>query len=156
MTKRAKVPRGLGKYLVPVVGIASQPSSSPPELTTSTSPRLQSLQLSLYRLKTIITARTTAKMAETSKNPLVSTARASDNSSTVQLHPLVLLTISDCITRHTLRQQTGPVVGAIIGQQNGQEITMEVAFQAKLKANGAGDIVLDAEWFNKRLEDCTY
>jgi COP9 signalosome complex subunit 6 len=93
-------------------------------------------------------------MAEASQNPLVSTARASDNSSTVQLHPLVLLTISDCITRHTLRQQTGPVVGAIIGQQNGQEITMEVAFQAKLKANDAGEVVLDGEWFNKRLEDC--
>lgn len=93
-------------------------------------------------------------MAEASQNPLVSTARASDNSSTVQLHPLVLLTISDCITRHTLRQQKGPVVGAIIGQQNGQEITMEVAFQAKLKANDAGETVLDAEWFAKRLEDC--
>ncbi|KAH5006381.1 hypothetical protein HBI74_220360 [Parastagonospora nodorum] len=92
-------------------------------------------------------------MAEASHNPLVSTARASDNSSTVQLHPLVLLTISDCITRHTLRQQKGPVVGAIIGQQNGQEITMEVAFQAKLKANDAGETVLDAEWFAKRLED---
>jgi hypothetical protein len=96
----------------------------------------------------------TCNMAEASQNPLVSTARASDNSSTVQLHPLVLLTISDCITRHTLRQQTGPVVGAIIGQQNGQEITMEVAFQAKLKANDAGEVVLDGEWFNKRLEDC--
>ncbi|KAF1917261.1 hypothetical protein BDU57DRAFT_570538 [Ampelomyces quisqualis] len=92
-------------------------------------------------------------MADASQNPLVSTARASDNSSTVQLHPLVLLTISDCITRHTLRQQTGPVVGAIIGQQNGQEITMEVAFQAKLTSNDAGEVVLDAEWFNKRLED---
>jgi hypothetical protein len=99
-------------------------------------------------------ATTFAKMVETSQNPLVSTARASDNSSTVQLHPLVLLTISDCITRHTLRQQKGPVVGAIIGQQNGQEITMEVAFQAKLKANDAGEVVLDGEWFAKRLEDC--
>jgi COP9 signalosome complex subunit 6 len=93
-------------------------------------------------------------MAEASQNPLISTARASDSSPTVQLHPLVLLTISDCITRHTLRQQTGPVVGAIIGQQNGQDITMEVAFQAKLKANDAGDVVLDEEWFNKRIEDC--
>jgi COP9 signalosome complex subunit 6 len=94
-------------------------------------------------------------MAPSSQNPLISTARASDNAPTVQLHPLVLLTISDCITRHTLRQQTGPVVGAIIGQQNGQEITMEVAFQAKLKANEDGEVVLDEEWFNKRIEDCT-
>lgn len=95
-----------------------------------------------------------ASMAETLPNPLVSSARASDNSPTVQLHPLVLLTISDCITRHTLRQQTGPVVGAIIGQQNGQEVTMEVAFQAKLRSNDDGDVVLDEEWFNKRIEDC--
>jgi hypothetical protein len=97
---------------------------------------------------------TTSTMSEASQNPLISTARASDSSPTVQLHPLVLLTISDCITRHTLRQQSGPVVGAIIGQQNGQEITMEVAFQAKLKGNDAGDVVLDEEWFNKRIEDC--
>jgi hypothetical protein len=33
---------------------------------------------------------------------------------------------------------------------------MEVAFQAKLKSNDVGEVVLDAEWFNKRLEDCTY
>lgn len=93
-------------------------------------------------------------MAEASANPLVSTARASDTSSTVQLHPLVLLTISDCITRHTLRKQTGPVVGAILGQQNGQDITMEVAFQARLKSNDDGEVTLDDEWFSKRLEDC--
>ena len=94
-------------------------------------------------------------MAAPSENPLLSNARASDSSPVVQLHPLVLLTISDCITRHTLRQIPGPVVGAIIGQQNGQEITMEVAFQAKLKASDNGDIVLDDEWFSKRLDDCT-
>ncbi|KAH7359656.1 hypothetical protein BKA66DRAFT_574125 [Pyrenochaeta sp. MPI-SDFR-AT-0127] len=92
-------------------------------------------------------------MAEASRNPLISTARASDTSPTVQLHPLVLLTISDCITRHTLRQQTGPVVGAIIGAQDGQHITMEVAFQAKLKAGESGEVVLDDEWFSKRLDD---
>jgi COP9 signalosome complex subunit 6 len=92
-------------------------------------------------------------MAEASQNPLVSTARASDSSPNVQLHPLVLLTISDCITRHTLRQQKGPVVGAIIGQQNGHEVTMEVAFQAKLTANDEGEVVLDDEWFSKRIED---
>lgn len=93
-------------------------------------------------------------MADSSQNPLVSTARASDASPTVQLHPLVLLTISDCVTRHTLRNLPGPVVGAIIGQQNGQEITMEVAFQAKLKSSDDGEVVLDEEWFNKRIEDC--
>ncbi|KAF1939660.1 hypothetical protein EJ02DRAFT_446052 [Clathrospora elynae] len=92
-------------------------------------------------------------MRETSQNPLVSTARASDASPTVQLHPLVLLTISDCITRHTLRQQTGPVVGAILGAQDGQNITMEVAFQARLKSNEHGEVALDDDWFSKRIED---
>jgi COP9 signalosome complex subunit 6 len=47
-------------------------------------------------------------------------------------------------------------VGAIIGQQNGQEMTMEVAFQAKLKANEDGEVVLDEEWFNKRIEPVMY
>lgn len=93
-------------------------------------------------------------MAEASQNPLVSATRASDSSPSVQLHPLVLLTISDCITRHTLRQQTGPVVGAILGAQDGQNITMEVAFQAKLQVNSEGEVALDDEWFSKRLEDC--
>jgi COP9 signalosome complex subunit 6 len=100
--------------------------------------------------------RKAAEMAVATANPLLSTTRASDTSPTVQLHPLVLLTISDCITRHTLRQQEGPIAGAILGQQNGQEITMEVAFQAKLKSNADGDVVLDDEWFSKRLEDCKF
>lgn len=95
-------------------------------------------------------------MVEVAQNPLISTTRASDSSPSVQLHPLVLLTISDCITRHTLRQQTGPVVGAILGAQDGQNITMEVAFQAKLKGNADGDVSLDDEWFSKRLEDCEF
>ncbi|EUC44896.1 hypothetical protein COCMIDRAFT_37330 [Bipolaris oryzae ATCC 44560] len=92
-------------------------------------------------------------MAESSGNPLVSTTRASDASPTVQLHPLVLLTITDCVTRHTLRQQTGPVVGAILGAQDGQNITMEVAFQAKLQSNEDGETTLDDDWFSKRIED---
>lgn len=95
-------------------------------------------------------------MAETSQNPLISTTRASDSSPSVQLHPLVLLTISDCITRHTLRKHTGPIVGAILGAQDGQNVTMEVAFQAKLGTNAHGDVVLDDAWFSKRLEDCEY
>lgn len=107
----------------------------------------------LYKATKIIT---NPKMANAAANPLLSTTRASDTSPTIQLHPLVLLTISDCITRHTLRNQPGPVVGAIIGQQNGQDISMEVAFQAKLVTDAAGEVVLDAEWFRKRLEDCKF
>lgn len=32
---------------------------------------------------------------------------------------------------------------------------MEVAFQVKLKTNGAGEVSLDDEWFKNRIEDCT-
>jgi COP9 signalosome complex subunit 6 len=46
------------------------------------------------------------------------------------------------------------VAGAILGQQNGQEITMEVAFEAKLNQNDAGHVVLDDVWFASRLEEC--
>lgn len=82
-------------------------------------------------------------------NPLIST-KPSDTPVTVQLHPLVLLTVSDYITRHTLRQQEGPIVGAIFGQQNGRNFTLEHAFECKLSADG--DAPLDSEWFMKRVE----
>lgn len=97
-------------------------------------------------------------MAATLPNPLLSGGRTPDSSLSVQLHPLVLLTISDYITRHTLRNQQGPILGAIIGQQNGREVSMEHAFECKLKAgdavNGQERIVMDEEWFAARLEQC--
>ncbi|GAB7348712.1 hypothetical protein MBLNU459_g7451t1 [Dothideomycetes sp. NU459] len=94
-------------------------------------------------------------MASTAANPLLSTT-TSDSSLTVQLHPLVLLTISDYVTRHSLRNQQGPIVGAVIGQQNGREVTMEHAFECKLAAKEGPDgselVVMDNDWFAERLE----
>lgn len=92
------------------------------------------------------------KMAssESSSNPLVTT-RAPDATLSVQLHPLVLLTISDYITRHTLRSQDGPVLGAIIGQSNGRISTLEHAFECKVVEKDS-EVVLDEEWFQQRLE----
>jgi COP9 signalosome complex subunit 6 len=85
-----------------------------------------------------------------SSNPLIS-SKPSDTPVSVQLHPLVLLTVSDYITRHTLRQQQGPIVGAIFGQQNGRNFTLEHAFECKLSPGDDGP--LDSAWFTKRLED---
>ena len=99
----------------------------------------------------------------TSKGNVLVSKTTSDSSLSVQLHPLVLLTVSDYITRHTLRQQKGPIVGAIIGQQNGREVTMEHAFECKLKTDpktketvvdDEGRMLLDDEWFTQRLEQC--
>ncbi|KAI1308166.1 COP9 signalosome-like protein subunit 6 [Xylaria venustula] len=89
-------------------------------------------------------------MESVTKNPLLSTQKASDSGLQAVLHPLVLLTISDYITRHTLREQPGLVVGALIGQQNGREVTIEHAFECATQ-NTDGEVQLDASWFSQRL-----
>ena len=92
---------------------------------------------------------------ETPLNPLLSSQKSSDSGLQVALHPLVLLTISDYVTRHTLRQQTGPIVGALLGQQNGREITIEHAFDCLL-VEVEGEIILNQAWFEDRLQQSQY
>ena len=89
-------------------------------------------------------------MAVETPNPLLSTQKSSDGLQ-VALHPLVLLTISDYITRHTLRNQKGPVVGALLGQQNGREITIEHAFECLLLTVD-DEVVIHKAWFEERLQ----
>ena len=79
------------------------------------------------------------------------TSRAPDTTLSVQLHPLVLLTISDYITRHISRQQPGPMIGAIIGQQNGRTFTLEHAYECKL-AEKSNTMAVDEVWFADRLQ----
>lgn len=95
-----------------------------------------------------------AKMAEQS-NPLVS-PKSSDSGLHVLLHPLVLLTISDHITRHAARQQQGPIVGALLGQQQGRDISLENAFECNLLTEENGDVVLHHSWFEQRLKECMF
>ncbi|KAK7927120.1 COP9 signalosome complex subunit 6 [Apiospora marii] len=85
------------------------------------------------------------------ENPLISTQKSSDSGLQAVLHPLVLLTISDYITRHTLREQKGPIVGALMGQQNGREITIEHAFECATTVKD-GNVVLEPDWFATRLD----
>ncbi|KID85453.1 Mov34/MPN/PAD-1 [Metarhizium guizhouense ARSEF 977] len=91
-------------------------------------------------------------MAAKSSNPLISNQKSSQVQAV--LHPLVLLTISDYITRHTLRKQKGPIVGALLGQQNGREITIEHAFECHVREapEVEGGYLLDASKFGARLE----
>ncbi|GKT93005.1 COP9 signalosome subunit 6 [Colletotrichum tofieldiae] len=91
-------------------------------------------------------------MATSNVNPLISSQKSSELQAV--LHPLVLLTISDYITRHTLRSQPGPIVGALLGQQNGREITIEHAFDCHTKQapEVEGGYLLDSERFGARLE----
>ena len=91
-------------------------------------------------------------MATITANPLLSTQKSSELQAV--LHPLVLLTISDYITRHTLREQKGPIIGVLLGQQNGREITIEHAIEAHTieAPQVAGGYLLDAIRFSARLE----
>lgn len=94
-------------------------------------------------------------MTSPESNPLVSQHKSSDGLHAL-LHPLVLLTISDYITRHNLRRLPGPVVGALLGRQNGREISLEHAFDTKLIVNDEGEVLLDRSWFDERLQQCQY
>ena len=87
-------------------------------------------------------------------NSLLSNSKTSDSRQSVQLHPLVILTISDYITRHLLRRQDGPICGAILGAQNGRDITMEHAFECKMEVDTDGETFIEAGWFHDRLQQC--
>ncbi|KAL4807762.1 signalosome subunit 6 [Aspergillus unguis] len=78
--------------------------------------------------------------------------KSSDSGLHLQLHPLVLLTISDHITRHAARSQQGPIIGALLGQQNGRQITVEHAFECLVELGPNGEAQLPNEWFVERVK----
>lgn len=78
----------------------------------------------------------------------------SDSGLHIQLHPLILLTISDHITRHAARSQQGPIVGALLGQQNGREITLEHVFECIVNEGPNGDLQIPQDWFVERVKQC--
>ena len=71
---------------------------------------------------------------------------------TVHLHPLALLSASDYITRHTVRELEGGIAGALLGQQLGRVTTAEYAFECKTIRTSNGDELLDEDWFENRLQ----
>lgn len=89
-------------------------------------------------------------------NELLSTQKASDSGLHVVLHPLPILEISDFIVRGYQRGLKGAVVGALLGQQNGREITVEHSFSCKSAKNPDGLYELDNDWFRQRLEQSVF
>ncbi|CAG7931475.1 unnamed protein product [Penicillium olsonii] len=85
------------------------------------------------------------------EKPIVS-EKATDSGLHAQLHPLVVITVSDQIGRHFARNQRSPLVGALMGQQNGQEITLENVFECPVTIDAGGRIKLPAAWFEERLQ----
>lgn len=80
--------------------------------------------------------------------------KSSDSGLHIQLHPLVLLTISDHITRHAARQQQGPIIGALLGQQNGRQVTLEHTFDCPVTTGPDGEVLLPIPWFEERVKQC--
>lgn len=69
----------------------------------------------------------------------------------VILHPLPVICIGDYVTRHDLREQPGPIVGALFGQQNGREVTIEFAYEVQTLVDG-DQVTLEPSWFETRVE----
>lgn len=82
---------------------------------------------------------------------LLSTHQSPSSDLHINLHPLILLTISDYITRHTLRRQESPIVGALIGQQSGRSVSLEHAFECQTVQYN-GQTLLHETWFKDRLQ----
>lgn len=91
-------------------------------------------------------------MAEHTRSLL--SQKSSDSGLHIQLHPLVLLSISDHITRHAAQQKQGPVIGALLGQQNGREITLEHIFECVVVPGPNGEAQLPNDWFVERVKQC--
>jgi len=91
-------------------------------------------------------------MAQEPENPLISASNG-ESGLTVSLHPLVLLTISDQITRYQIRKESGPIIGALLGEQKGREVTAEHAFAMKV-GNDGGIWTVDQGWMEQRLQQC--
>ncbi|KAF3912991.1 hypothetical protein ABW21_db0206761 [Orbilia brochopaga] len=96
-------------------------------------------------------------------HPLIS-SHPSTSGLKISLHPLALLTISDYVSRHTLRNMKGPIVGALLGSQNGREISIEHAYELRLidlpvdhskmdtDIDGEDNIRVDESWFVQKLK----
>lgn len=85
-------------------------------------------------------------------NSLISSHKSSESGLQIHLHPLVLLTISDHITRHVSRGRQDPIVGALLGRQHGREISLEFAFECEVIHGNGDDFILDDSWFRDRLQ----
>ena len=87
------------------------------------------------------------------ENPLISN-KPSDSGTAVSLHPLVLLTASDQITRHQVRGDKGPLGGILLGQQKGREVTAEHAFAAAFEKSETGQYTFKQPWLEQRIQQC--
>lgn len=89
---------------------------------------------------------------------LLVTGQRTEAGPSVEIHPLVLLTITDSLSRYQHRQhdeprqKQAPIAGAILGHQEDRIITFNVAFEAKVNVSESGLAEFDHAWFSERLQ----
>jgi COP9 signalosome complex subunit 6 len=88
-------------------------------------------------------------------NPLLISDKTAPSGLQVNLHPLALLSVSDYITRHRLRQHPGPIIGGLLGQHDGRVLSIDVAFEVLARETDDGSYELDPEAFRERISQCT-
>lgn len=109
------------------------------------------MEASIFAKRTnILTRQNSSSHKQTDSQLLIATC-PSPNMEAVILHPMPVINIGDYVTRHYLRKQPGPIVGALFGQQNGREVTIEHAYEVKTLVNG-DQVTLEPLWFETRLE----
>lgn len=124
----------------------SPPSSGAPTITTITT-QIPNVLPSIRMTKPDNLTAATEASSLISSHPSTSGLQ-------ISLHPLALLTISDYITRHTLRNGTGPIIGALLGTQEGREIAIEHAYEILLLVDDDG-VRVEETWFTNKLRLCT-
>ncbi|KAI4193903.1 MAG: hypothetical protein LQ350_008100, partial [Teloschistes chrysophthalmus] len=148
--------------LIKLVNSVHQHRQSKPSISGNTTGSRDTLSPQLGRTNTLPGSLTALRkpsqfitiggnMAASHPSSLVSAHNSSDSGLQIHLHPLVLLTVSDLITRHILRQREGPIVGALLGQHNGRDMTLEHAFECQVIAGDPGHVLLHQDWFQTRL-----
>jgi hypothetical protein len=122
-----------------------QSEHSDSEQSDQSSPRPDSPAIEILQLQSPVT------MVPQVVNELLSSQKSSD-SLQIALHPLPILEISDHITRGYQRGHKGAIVGALMGQQNGRQITIEHSFTFGATKGEDGTYHTDPESFIARLD----
>lgn len=106
-------------------------------------------------MRPTILATTTTSMtaeAETSAVVLSASKNASASTSSLALHPLPILNISEHIVRSTLQSSSAPikVYGALLGTQSGRDIEVHNTFEFKV----FGGTQVDHAFLKSRQAQC--
>ncbi|KAI5291744.1 hypothetical protein KEM54_000804 [Ascosphaera aggregata] len=78
-------------------------------------------------------------------------SKFSESGLQVLLHPLALLCIAEHITRHAARDQPGPVVGFLMGYQDGRVISLIHAADCRVRKNKQA-ATIDENWLETRVQ----